>query len=415
MLRVNNIPGQAASRSWEKSLRAILIGSALCLGSGLYAAEDAIDPDAGFDDIRHNTAAATTASAPVSLSTDSQRSMVSAGFSQAGGTSEANRPWSGIWWPRKSAGLVYHEYSDGLSPMEKYDTIFYNVTKRVAGAASWEADPMNRHNYAPYSDKPSWTGHCNGLAAAAILEPQPKSSLRFNFGSSAGKIVLKYQTASTAPYGFSQDGKSDYYLYAMGANGMLLTVADQKGWLSELYQSTNQLSFANANYSGNRYYDSTVRPSDAAYKDIIPHYFHYLLLNYVKAGRAIVIDASTGSSVFNYPLFYFTSRSTYYPAYRTHSVRTTVYLTDYASDGNYVGTKIKTKDYTYQMTVDTAGRITSSQWTGSSINDHPDFAWIPVSRAGPSGTRSNPNLDHARIKGWIKNSQSPMQTTYSFQ
>lgn len=372
------------------------------------------DPDTEFDELRHRSDTSTPARAPVALSTSSGTSSVQAGFRQQGGATGSSRPWSGIWWPLKKGGLAFDNYSDGLSPMEKYDTIYYNVTGRVAGAASWEADPANGHNKAPLSNASSWAGHCKGLAAASILEKEPRSNLRFQFGSRASKIALKWSSASTAPHGFSKDGRPDYYQYSLPSGSMLLTVADQKGWLSEIYHGANILSLGNVSYSGQRYNNTDVRPNDLAYKDILPHYFHYLLLRYVKSGQPIVVDTSTGYEVFNYPLYAYDSRSTYYPAQRIHAVRTTVSLTDFAKEANYVGTLVKTKDYTYNLRVDSAGRIISSEWTGSSVNDHPDFAWIPVGLKSPSQWHwTNVNLDHGRIRGWLQNSQSA-QAQYRF-
>lgn len=291
--------------------------------------------------------------------------------------------------------------------MEKYDTIYYNVMRRVAGAASWEADPINRHNQAPQANASTWAGHCKGLAAASILEKEPRANLRFRFGTPAYKIKLKNSSAATAWSGFSKDGKPDYYSYPLDANGILLTIADQKGWLSEVYHGTKILSFGNVSYTGQRYNDTQIRPSDLAFKDIIPHYFHYLLLNHVKRGQPLVVDLRADYQVFNYPLYAYSSASTYYPSSRIHAVRTKVYLTDFAKEANYVGTVVKTKDYTYNLRVDSSGRVVSSEWTGSSVQDHPDFAWIPVGMKSPSDwSWTNVNMDHGRIRQWIQNSQN---------
>src|SRR5688572_11826459 len=45
------------------------------------------------------------------------------GFTQNGGVQQGQAPWSGVWWPRKPCELAFMAFSQGLSPLEKYDSL----------------------------------------------------------------------------------------------------------------------------------------------------------------------------------------------------------------------------------------------------------------------------------------------------
>jgi len=360
----------------------------------------------GFDDLNNQSVAPSAPGSSLSRSRSSAATTWQKGFKQAGGVSRSRRPWSGSWWPRNNCSMSFQNYSDGLAPLEKYDTIHYNVRGSYSKAAAWEADPAHSHNRAAPGRNLSWAGHCNGWAAASVLEPEPRSWLRVSFNHGRhSTIFLKTNAASSAPWGLYSAGGSDYWEDKTGARSMTITVADQKAWLTEIYQKTINLQFSTPGLAGTRYSASNANVNDSSFLDIEPHYFHYLLAKYVKNGRPIIIDQSTGDAVWNYPLFWYESSSSYNAAYRVHYVSTKVWTTD-VSSASYVGTKYKSKTYTYKLQMDSAGRVSSGSWVGSSVRDHPDFVWIPV-RADPStsGTRRNPQLDHGFIKSIIKPSQ----------
>src|SRR5262249_4058512 len=74
------------------------------------------------------------------------------------------QPWSGWWWPASDgAGPTLFAPN---SPLDKYDRYVAAVTGSSPGTLTWERSQV----YFP--DNP-WAGHCNGFAAAALLEPEP--------------------------------------------------------------------------------------------------------------------------------------------------------------------------------------------------------------------------------------------------
>jgi hypothetical protein len=319
------------------------------------------------------------------------------GFTQNGAVQQG-QPWSGVWWPRKPCELAFMPFSMGLSPMEKYDTLVYSHYGQNPGAAAWEADPQNGHNEASRSSV-DWSGHCNGLAAAAILEPEPRGPIQVPLGRYGALQKLVYQGAASVPAGIFRDGRNDYQQYQARSNVVELTVADQKGWLCEMYMNVYTQQFENRDITGVRYDNPNPDLRDSRYRDIHPHYFHYLLQAFVKnRGQAIVVEVDPGFPVNNHPLFRFDSTSQYYPQQRKYSVQTTVYMADYGRGYNEVGTNVNRQTFTYDLLLDQYGRIYWGEWTGASQYNHPDFVWIPTGLAPNNNGYSNPALNHQFAK-----------------
>lgn len=304
------------------------------------------------------------------------------------------RPWSGAWYPRKYAELAFRDFSQGLSPFEKYDSIVYNWYGRVPGAAAWEADPLHNHNNAPYPEKPSWTGHCNGLAAAAILCQEPTRSIRIPLDAPVRLAKLIYNNARSAPAGLFEDGRHDYTYENSNRRDLELTVADQKGWLAESYMTCQTQQFSNKDLLGHRYSGSEINVNDPTYRDIEPHYFHYLLQEYVRRrNQAVVAEVDPHQPVNNHPVYGYEAQGSYDPRRRAYNFRTSVLMTDYASSADATGTKTMKRDYTYTLYCDQSGRIVGGEWTGSSVTKHPDFIWIPIANAQAYQTYENPCIN----------------------
>jgi hypothetical protein len=94
------------------------------------------------------------------------------------------------------------------------------------------------------------------------------------------------------------------------------------------------------------------------------------------------------SQVWNYPVFAY-QRSTVANANGTESVTTTVWYS--SPDWNATGTKYFSKTYTYTLQAGTLGA-----WTGASVTDHPDFAWVPTGKR--AGTSTNPQVTEANVE-----------------
>lgn len=225
----------------------------------------------------------------------------------------------------------YNLYSDN-GPLAKLD--------RHAGtqAQAWE-----RANRVTTDRANSWWGYCHAIAAAAILAPEPK---------------------------------------AVSSNGVDFTINDTKGLVTSLYYEPtfNWLS-------GVRVDDPNDR-SSAAYQDIAPAWMDYLLRYYIRYHKyPFILDINANSQVWNYPVFAYHRESTQY-AGGIEDVRTTVWFT--SPEWSTTGTKYFSRTYTYRLQTGTLGH-----WSGTSVNDHPDFAWIPT---GKRSAGANPYVTEARVE-----------------
>ncbi len=243
-------------------------------------------------------------------------------------------PWSGYWWPMLDNG--YNLYSPG-GAMQKFDQ-YLAATGQQGGAQAWE-----RANRSTSDRSNTWWGYCHAASAAAILAPEPQPVTR---------------------------------------NGVSFTVNDVKGLTTSLYyEPTYQW------LSGQRVDDPNDR-SSAAYQDIAPAWMDYLLRYYIRYNKyPFIMDVNANSQVWNYPVFAYNRESTQY-AGGIEDVKTTVWFT--SPDWNVTGTKYFSRTYTYRLQSGTLG-----QWFGASVNDHPDFAWVPT---GKRAAGANPYVSEANVE-----------------
>ena len=225
----------------------------------------------------------------------------------------------------------YNLYSAN-GPLQKYDQ--YAGTS----AQAWE-----RQNHYTDNSANKWWGHCHAWASAAILAPEPK---------------------------------------AVNAGGVNFTVNDVKGITTALYyEPTFQW------LSGVRVDDPNDK-SSAAYQDIAPAWMDYLLRYYIRYHKyPFIMDVNADSQVWNYPVFAYHRESTQY-AGGIEDVKTTVWFA--SPDWNRTGTGYISRTYTYRLQSGTLG-----QWFGSSVNDHPDFAWVPT---GKRAAGNNPHVSEANVE-----------------
>ncbi len=242
-------------------------------------------------------------------------------------------PWSGYWFSRQQLGMV--------KVLEKYDSFVQAKTGSNPGAKDWEANPRNNH-YGP--NQPSWAGHCNGWAAAAILEPEPTKPRK--------------------------------------VDGITFSVGDQKALLTELYMSCSC-----------QFYGKRKNDNFPISLDIRPDIFHRLLLDNIKEkNRAMVADITFNSPVWNYPIYgYETEWKKSWLVPHQINVTTTVYFADDGVQADYLGTKTFTKTYRYNLYTNGKGEIVFGTWALASQFDHPDFIWIPIA-ATPAEYGENPKI-----------------------
>ena len=242
------------------------------------------------------------------------------------------KPWSGPWWPMCDGGLNV--------PLGKYD--------KITGHASvdWE----NKHNLAGnFRELPDWFGFCHAWAAASILEKEPQQIRRISHA--AGQLSLE--------------------------------TGDQKGLVTACH--TRDL----ANTWGTRFNEGS---DPDAFDDLYPDQLWRLLNQYVgKHGVPVVLDINPGPEVWNFPVFEYAVK--YRPSGDKYNGTMVIQLADDAVAPNFLGTKVIKKTYTFSFRMkDGCIEEGSGQWTGDSVNDHPDFAWSPY-----KAVAQNPEVKRDKI------------------
>jgi hypothetical protein len=247
--------------------------------------------------------------------------------------------WSGWWWPAYTG--VGPTLFAPSGPLDKYDQYALALNGVDPGTRDWERASVFFPNTA-------WAGHCNGFAAAALLEPEP-----------------------TQP---------------VTALGVSFSVADLKGLLVDYHFGDGAAwSFGD---------DTT---------EVNPARFHSTLLDWV-AGRdkgfAVTYDLG-GGEVWSYPLYRFTSQwaPDQVEAGLWH-VTTTVWMADMAVPADFTGTRPYPgpdgKTFTYDLQGDPR-HPDDGTWTGSSASGqfaHPSRIWYPDAHLrNPDPRLVSPGLD----------------------
>jgi hypothetical protein len=184
-----------------------------------------------------------------------------------------NVPWAGNFFPYSDFGTAVKldgdgdEDSKGRSPIETYGII----SRTGKDAYNWE---KSNHSCEGLSEEAkesceAWWGHCNGWAAAAVKEKEPKKPIIFQNTN--------------------------------------LSIADQKGILTELWLASYSMNAGETDKSKKTgsWVHGHSRPSSSykSFWDVTPKTFFHILTNYVGALRTgIVIDRFTGDEVWNQPV-----------------------------------------------------------------------------------------------------------------
>ena len=266
----------------------------------------------------------------------------------------------------------------------------------------------------------SWWGHCNGWAAAAILNNEPREPITV----SVDDLEIEY------------------------------TTADLKGLLSETHYSTRS-SFYGARYNG----------EEDDISDLSPKAFHHIIQFYLRDQQVpLVFDTTASEAVWNFPAWGadvdvtettpanaadlvnintadkdtldtlpgvgpaiaeaiieyrmykrpfqsieelkevdgigdsrfddMADLITIDPFQRTFDVRARVQFTTDGVDETHVDRDVNNPDgfsetYTYELVTDEKGRVVSGTWDNEA--EHPDFAWVPYYNAKTEGSGSSEN------------------------
>jgi hypothetical protein len=237
------------------------------------------------------------------------------------GTQLAPAAWSAWWWPASGLGGGLFAAS---GPLDKYDRYVAATTGQDPGTRAWERD----HLYLPAA--PSWAGHCNGAAAAALLEPEPQTPIT--------------------------------------TQGITFSVADLKGLLVDYH------------------FGDAAAWSFGDQGDLDPADFQRMLLDWIgtrNTGFALTFDLG-GGEVWSYAVYGF--QTEWAPDALQDDlwhVTTTVWLADTDVPPGFVGTRSypdpSGKHFTYDVVGDPR-HPTTGAWTGSSEagrSAHPNRIWYP--------------------------------------
>jgi len=232
-------------------------------------------------------------------------------------TAEVQKPWNGYWWPIKEGALFNGEnYRQEPSTLFKYDKAF----DLFGNSYKWE----QKNHFEP--DGPSWFGHCNGWACASILSTEPSGT------------------------------------FAM--NNIIFYTGDIKGLLTMYYQSG----------TGTLYGDRYMGEGDDL-SDMDPLLFQTKIQEYIRDNHiAILMDNDPGVEIWTYPIYKYALTWNDEGNIR-HVTATVFYPTDFVQP-DFVGSTIHSDIYTYDLTLSN-GQPISGEWTGDSIDKHPDFLWYP--------------------------------------
>ena len=294
-------------------------------------------------------------------------------------------PWPGNAWRMHHDGIAWRwlGFRDS-SPIEKYDQAF--------GADGWRWE-MKKHG-TDGRQVGEWWGHCNGWAAAALLEPEPLHS-------------VEYQ-------------------------GQIFEVSDIKALLVEVYYGSKAYAVGlRCNLSeADQKRDQNGRAEETACRDTNPGSFHIALLNLVgRDQRGFVMDFESADAVFNHIVTGYEVRTLAevseqqalellelqgdrYPynneAKRFYSVETSLeYLPEHSIEpsrrphADRVAEYLKTMTYRYLLEVDGAGVIIGGEWLGSSRHEQPDFYWLPIHHDDgrlAAGSIENPHVKYDDVK-----------------
>jgi hypothetical protein len=369
-------------------------------------------------------------------------------------------PWSGVWWPfvdtelakgwnGTAADFTYDANAkqwkraneskpvNDRSPLLKYDEYVRLTTGTDPKSALLEVtgDDATDFMHNVYGDQKKkyddegisygWWGHCNGWCGAALMEKEPIApiearGIRFEVADLKGLLSESFwgvesdftgKRYNKPPKNILETREPGKQLYAALTSGHPKPVAEYIAWYEKAW-NTKMTDAAKAAAKPEDFkdelelYDSWYkRTYDDAYADVSPDVWHKILLTVIgRKKMAFVADITANEEVWNHPAFAYRSSVTLGRTYteggagrKEWSVATTVW---YATDGvseSTLGVKDFTKNYTYTLVTDDAGRILLGTWTGASVDDHPDFAWLPTYNPTGRDDGENHNLLYGKI------------------
>nr|CCA14230.1 transglutaminase elicitor M81C putative [Albugo laibachii Nc14] len=328
-----------------------------------------------------------------------------------------NPPWAGDYMPAHKDGPNFRSNPYDYSPIEKYAMAFglnpTEVMDRASAAFGVDAlattSPVCTSNLEcmslPGNNScsfrlhrtqgycvPHWWGMCHAWALASVLEDEPRCPVN--------------------------------------KNGVTFQIIDIKALLTVLYND-QQLDtiVVGHKYEGpsNAPKDQFGRPLDPTLRDVGPGLFHIVLANLlVDFKQAVICDVEKGSEIWNFPVtgyqvhqmelvdpayaaqMYFGSPTYQFNPAMVHLafVHISVYYVSTTTDPRKINSMLQSSyirpiQYTYLLELDTTGRIIGGEWVLNSVEDHPDFFWLPMNSAKGDWVSLATGIDYANVKALL--------------
>ena len=253
-------------------------------------------------------------------------------------------PWSGWWWPANNQVGGPRLFDVG-GPLSKFDLFTESLGQPNPRTREWEQSELIFAGL-------RWAGHCNGWAAAALLEPEPTET----------RVV----------------------------NGVAFTVADQKGLLSSYH-------FADAALWALGSEDGDVTPAD----------FHQALLSWIGTERKGMVFTFriVGEEVWSYPAFKYETVVGPDPVQANlWHAQTTVWLVDNNVPAGFVGGQpwpsAEGKLFEYTLVGDPFSPE-GGEWKPNNAGrfGRPNMLWYPnPERRNVDRQLASPNLDDTLVR-----------------
>lgn len=268
-----------------------------------------------------------------------------------------NRSWSGFWYPVTSKFL----YEGDSAPLKKWQDL---LEKR---GHSTQIVKQEAERYLGYVST-HWDGYCDYWSKAAVLVPEPKQS----------KII----------------------------DGIEFTIADQKALHTYAHGRFDKKMYG-IPYLG-------TRETDGAHDDLVPSAFHRIATHVLGVEkRALVVDIDPGTEVWNKPFDRYSWSIEKDPqlnyAYLVSAIPWYVNHRDEESDRLTANSDILAPRYTYRLYVDKSQvrrgkfKVIAGQWTGASLDNHPDTVTYPLKDGQPSSHNSEFNKHLQEYKELLLN------------
>lgn len=258
----------------------------------------------------------------------------------------------------------------------------------------------NQASFVPWSGY-WWPFTQGGLGTGQDYRGRPAPLEKYNFlmtGATSGDPLDKYMDAYYDPDAPGWYGLCVFWALAASSENVnvlpsseqnvVFRVGDKKGLLTLVHDS--DLVEMSANHS--------------------PDVFHFWLLHYIRdQKKGFIADLSAGEEVWSFPIYRYDMVSTRNGSVESVSVK--IYYADDAVRPDYMGTRVLTSDYTYDLFLNGSGEITGGQWTGYSVANHPEYIRTSLSvGANLTGLDYQEVLRLARSKDdFLENGSQPVE------